>query len=159
MIPDLDLLARLRDAHPPPEPGWWPPAPGWWIALALAIALGVLALRWAPPRWRRWRLRRRLLAALDAIAARHRAGAPQAAVVAELSGLLRLAALLAFPQRDAAGLHGGEWIEFLDRAGGARRRFEPLREALTVAPYAPPAACPDAAPLIRAARDWLRAAV
>lgn len=161
MIPELELLARLRDAHPPPAPDWWPLAPGWWLALALAVALAVLAIRFGPPWWRRLRLRRRLLAALEAIARRHRAGAPVEATAAELSALLRLAALARFPDRGVAGLHGSAWVAFLDACSGAPGAMfgplTPLQDALTVAPYGPPGATLDAAALLQAARHWLRA--
>lgn len=157
MIPDLALIARLRDVHPPPEPAWWPPAPGWWLLAALAAMLVALAVRLVPPWWRRWRRRRQLLAALAAIAARHRAGAPAQTVAAEVSMLLRLAAVALFPERAAAGLYGGEWITFLEACDGARGRFAALHSALGVAPYMPPGAQVDAPALIHAARNWLRA--
>ena len=160
MIPDPDLLAQLRDLHPPAAPSWWPLAPGWWIALLLAVALLALAVRHGPPWWRRLRLRRHLLGRLDAIARRHRAGLPAATTAAEVSALLRIAALARFPDRDLAGLHGGEWIAFLDGCDRVPGRFEALQDALTVAPYAPDAhagAGLDPAPLLRAARGWLRA--
>jgi len=161
MIPELDLLARLRDAHPPPAPGWWPLAPGWWLALALVVALAALAIRYGPPWWRRLRMRRRLLAALEAIARRHRAGAPVEATATDISALLRRAALARFPDRGVAGLHGGAWVAFLDTRGGESDAvpgpFTPLQEALTVAPYGAPGATLDAAALLQAARSWLRA--
>ena len=157
MIPDPDFAARLREVHPPLEPPWWPPAPGWWIAFLLAVALAAIAIRFGGPWWRRWRMRRRLLAALEAIARRNRAGAPAHATAAEVSQLLRLAALARFPDRGAAGLHGGEWIALLEACDRAPGRFAALREALTVAPYAPPGALAEAAPLLAAARGWLRA--
>lgn len=146
MIPELELLARLRDVHPPGAPPWWPPAPGWWLALALAVALAVIALRYGPPWWRRLRLRRRLMAALEA-----------AATAAEVSQLLRLAALERFPERDSAGLHGEDWIAFLEARDRAPGRFAALREALTQMPYRAPGAGDDAARLRAAARGWLRA--
>lgn len=162
MIPDLDLLGLLRDAHPPSEPFWWPPAPGWWLVVLLGVALAALAIRRLPSQWRRWRMRRHLLATLDGIAMRQRAGAPADTVCADVSALLRLAAILRYPDRDVAGLHGREWMAFLDscdrvdscdRAPG---RFETLHDVLTVAPYAPLAADVDARPLLQAARGWLR---
>lgn len=159
MIPAFDLAARLRDVHPPPAPSWWPLAPGWWVALVLVLVLVVIAVRFAPPWWRRLRMRRHLVAALEAIATRHRAGAAADATVAEVSSLLRLAALVRYPDGDVAGLHGADWIAFLDACERAPGRFEAVRGALTVAPYGPPGPHIDAAPLLRAARGWLRAVV
>ncbi|HKI64581.1 MAG TPA: DUF4381 domain-containing protein [Burkholderiales bacterium] len=146
MIPDPELAARLRDLHPPPAPPWWPLAPGWWLALLAAAVLAALALRYGPAVWRRLRRRRRLLAALGACVS-----------PAEVSQLLRAAALERFPQHEAAGLHGAAWVEFLEARDRVPGRFATLGEALTEAPYRPPAAPGDAAELRAAARGWLRA--
>lgn len=146
MNPDPEFLARLRDVHAPPAPPWWPPAPGWWALVLLALVLAAIAMRTALPWWRRWRARRRALAALDA-----------AASAAEVSQLLRLAALERFPDRGVAGLHGADWIAFLEACDRTPGRFAAVREALTEAPYAPPGALADVAPLLAAARGWLRA--
>lgn len=159
MMPGLDLAARLRDVHPPADPAWWPPAPGWWLVALAAALLAALALRALLPHGRRWRTRRRLLGALEAVARRHRAGAPAHATAAEVSRLLRHAVLERFPDRGAAGLHGGDWIAFLESCDRAPGRFERLRAALTAAPYAASGALDDAAPLLAAARGWLRAAL
>jgi len=152
---DFELAARLRDLHPPEAPPWWPPAPGWWLALLAALLLAAIAARRAAPAWRRWRLRRKLLAALEA-----------AATAAEISQLLRAAALARFPQHPAAGLrgapaglHGAQWIAFLEACDRAPGRFAALAEALTEMPYRAPRAGDDVAPLRAAARGWLRAAV
>ena len=154
---EQELLARLRDVHAPLEPEWWPPATGWWILLLVVGVLVALAIRDAIPRLERWRMRRRLLVALDAIERRHRTGA--APVGAEVSQLLRVAVLERFPNDAAAGLHGDDWIRFLESRDRAPGRFTALREALTVAPYRRPEAISDAQPLLRAARDWLRAVI
>ena len=152
---DFELAARLRDLHPPEAPPWWPPAPGWWLALLAALLLAAIAARRAAPAWQRWRLRRKLLAALEA-----------AATAAEISQLLRAAALARFPQDAAAGLHGApaglhgaQWIAFLEACDRAPGRFAALAEALTEMPYRAPRAGDDVAPLRAAARGWLRAAV
>lgn len=142
MIPEIELLARLRDLHPPLSPPWWPPAPGWWLVALVAAALLYFALRRAPAWWRRLRLRRRLLRALGACAS-----------AADVSQLLRIAALERFPQARAAGLHGERWIAFLEERDPGR--FAGLRETLTEAPYRADAA--DVAPLREAARGWMRA--
>jgi len=145
---EFEFAARLRDAHPPEAPPWWPPAPGWWIALLVALVLAALAARRLRPLWRRFLLRRRLLAELEA-----------AASAAEISQLLRAAALARFPQHPAAGLHGAQWIAFLEACDRAPGRFAALAGALTEMPYRAPQAGDDIAPLRAAARGWLRAAV
>jgi hypothetical protein len=145
---DLGFAAQLRDAHPPEEPPWWPLAPGWWIVLALALVLVAFAVHRLQPRWRRYRLRRRLLAQLEA-----------AADAAEISQLLRAAALARFPQQPVAGLHGSDWIAFLEARDRAPGRFSALGGEMTEMPYRAPRAGDDVAPLREAARGWLRAAV
>ena len=155
----IDLAAQLRDVHAPPDPLWWPPAPGWWVALLICVILLAAAISYARPWWRRWRMRRRLLAALEAIARRHRAGAIETATAAEVSQLLRRAVLERFPQSRAAGLVGADWIAFLAARDGASSRFGSLHGALTVAPYGPPGTNADAASLLREARGWLRAVI
>jgi hypothetical protein len=154
-----DLAALLRDVHPPVEPPWWPPAPGWWILLALAFVLLAITIRYLRPRWQRWRMRRKLLAELQIIVRRHRGGAPETATAADVSQLLRRAALERFPQLAAAGLVGDDWIAFLAACDRERGRFESLREALTAAPYRPPGTQVDAGALLAAARGWLLASI
>jgi len=145
---EFDFAALLRDAHPPEAPPWWPPAPGWWLAIIVLLVLAAIAVRHLRPRWRRFLLRRRLLAALEA-----------AATAAEISQLLRAAALARSPQHPPAGLHGAQWIAFLEACDRAPGRFAALAEALTAMPYRAPRAGDDVAPLREAARGWLRAAV
>lgn len=157
MTPDLQLLARLRDVHAPADPHWWPPAPGWWLLALLAVLAFALLLRYLPPLVRRWRRRRRLLAALRSIERDHRSGAPGTAVAAAVSQLLRHAALERFPEQRVAGLHGGDWVAFLESRDRIRGRFMALQEALTVAPYQRPQAFADSSSLLHAARGWLRA--
>jgi hypothetical protein len=145
MIADLDLAARLRDVHPPPAPPWWPLAPGWWLVLLAAVVLAALALRVAPAWWRRLRLRRRFMRALESSAS-----------VAEVSQLLRLAARERFPEQQSAGLHGADWLAFLEARDRRPGRFAALGEALTEAPYRAPVVHVTAE-LRAAARGWLRA--
>jgi hypothetical protein len=145
---DFEFAARLRDLHPPEAPPWWPPAPGWWLALLVVLALAAIAVHRLQPRWRRFFLRRRLLAALDA-----------AVTAAEISQLLRAAALARFPQDAAAGLQGADWVAFLESRDRTPGRFAALAGALTEMPYRTPQAGDDVAPLREATRGWLRTAV
>jgi len=148
MSGEAGLLAQLRDLHLPAEPGAWPPAPGWWIAALLLLALAALALWRGRPLWRRLRLRRRLLGALEASGS-----------AAEISQVLRLAALERFPEAGAAGLHGARWIAFLESRDRSPERFARLARALTEMPYRAPRAGDDVEALRRAARGWLQQAL
>lgn len=157
MTPDPQLLARLRDIHAPADPHWWPPAPGWWLLALLVLIAFALLLRYLPPLVRRWRRRRRLLSALRSIEREHGSGASATAVAGAVSQLLRHAALECFAEPRVAGLHGSDWIAFLESRDRIRDRFAALHEALTVAPYQRPQVLVDCAPLLQAARGWLRA--
>lgn len=156
---EQELLSRLRDIHAPTEPQWWPPAPGWWILLLALAVLAALVIRYATPRLQSWQRRRHLLRELDGIELRYRTDDSAAQVAAEVSQLLRAAALERFPAARVAGLHGEEWIRFLESRDRAPGRFATLHDALTVWPYRLRAEGADARPLLRAARGWLLAVI
>src|SRR5687768_3922224 len=132
MNENAELLLRLRDVHGIDAPLWWPPAPGWWLALLVLCALAVLAVHLLRPRWQRYRLRRRLLAALGA-----------ASSAAEIAQLLRAAVLARFPADQVAGLHGAAWIAFLESRDRTPGRFAALADALGAMPYRAPSAGDD----------------
>ena len=115
MNPDLDLLLKLRDIHPPDAPTWWPPAPGWWIAAGLlGLAVWLLA-RWLPPHIRRWRGLFQLRREFRALQRQLGAGQALPATAADLSGLLRRAVLIKTQDAALAGIHGGAWVDFMTR--------------------------------------------
>lgn len=159
----------LRDIHLPPTPSWWPPAPGWWvlaIVVLIVIATGVVMLL---RQWRERRWRRRVVAELDRIAALHAAQPNGVRLAADVSLLLRRAALLIEP--GAASLHGEEWLAFLDSRfdqESSRNSDEPrfrtdAGRALIDAPYRraddPAQPSIDAPALLGLARRWLRRAL
>ena len=116
-LSDLDLMGLLDRLAPIPEPpavSLWPQTAGWiWVGFFFGIGT-IWLIRMAMIRWRANAYRR---AALREIAAAD--GMP--AVLAEI---LRRTALVAFSRSEVAGLHGGDWLEFLDRSGGASRGAE-----------------------------------
>ncbi len=121
-----DPLSALRDIHLPAEPSWWPPAPGWWLlaAILLGVLIGLVVFmgRRAMLRARR----RRIIARIDALVKAYR---PEHACefVADVSGLLRRAALTWYPRERVAALSGEAWLRFLDDNGGAGFRDGPGR--------------------------------
>jgi hypothetical protein len=142
---------QLRDIHLPAEPPLWPLAPGWWlVALLLLGAMG----------YGLWRLRRlrqaerrreQIIAELDRLAG-HDCGP---ALVAQVSALLKRAALSRYPRTEVAALTGQTWLAFLDRTGGGGGFREGPGQVIADGAYAPSRDC-DAPALLALARRWLR---
>lgn len=57
------LLAQLEANTAPAAPGFWPPAPVYWLGV-IALIIALIAGIWL---WRRGRMRRRCLAALNSL--------------------------------------------------------------------------------------------
>lgn len=107
-----DLLLELRDIQVPAAPGWFPLAPGWWILLAVSffsLIVGVIYMR----RRRQYNFQlaqqelRYFVSQYQDIEDKRR-------LLLGLSRWLRQVAILAFPEREIAGLTGHNWVEFLD---------------------------------------------
>ena len=150
---DPASLQNLNDIVLPASVPWWPPAPGWYVLSAVVLGvLLILALRG----WRRWRrnaYRRQALASVAAMRA-------ERLELQYLPGLLKRAALSAWPRRQVAGLHGRAWHEFLDESGGGGRFDEGAGSILDRLSYAgagtePPDAA-DRLRVLEAAETWLR---
>ncbi|HEY9131367.1 MAG TPA: DUF4381 family protein [Dyella sp.] len=143
----------LRDIHVPPAPSWWPPAPGWWLLAILAVALAVLAARWWRRQYHRRLRHRRLLAEIDAIAARH-AGEP-GAFAAGMHRLLRRIVRLYDAQAMQAS--GDAWRAALARVEVDAATLDRLMD-LDTAMYRP-AADLDQVAVSAAMRRWLTRAL
>lgn len=153
------LLAGLRDIVPAPAPGWWPPAPGWWLlALLVLTALVAYVLPALRRQLARRRHRRAVLAELDRLYAAWGEHHDDRRYSAELSALLKRAALYRFAAREVAALNGADWAAFLDGSGlrgGARDRFADLA-GWSLAPYRPDPEAVDIRRLHTLAQRWLR---
>ena len=116
MTQDPASLDNLRDIVLPAPVPWLPPAVGWRLVCA-AVAAALLVGSWrAFLRWRANAYRREALRELRRLEASS-GGAP-AKTAADLSALMKRAALSAY-QRDAvAELTGPQWLAFLDRTAG-----------------------------------------
>ena len=156
MAQDPASLDNLKDIVLPPAIPWLPPAIGWrLLAAALGMAMLVLLFR-ALARWRINAYRREALAALARVEARLKTGEALPAAAAEISTLLKRAALAGFPREAVADLTGDGWAGFLDRTG--RTNDFTKGGAKDLSRLACGAAVPstDAASLVDAARRWLR---
>lgn len=149
-------LSQLRDIHLPAPVSWWPPAPGWWLlaAVALLAALGLYA-RHRLRRRNRWR--RLALSELARLRQGHESQ-PPAALLGELSVLLRRVAVSRFPRDEVAALSGDAWLAFLDRGLDGGATFQPDSwRLLAVSPYMPNAdiGSPELLTLFDLAERWL----
>jgi hypothetical protein len=106
---DQTSLDLLNDIVQPEAVGWFPLAPGWYVVGVLA-GLGLLLFGWRL--WTRWRRNRYRRLALGELAAIKGSGDPME--FARLPGLLKRAALSAWPRQQVAALSGSEWHAFLD---------------------------------------------
>jgi hypothetical protein len=151
---DAELLAQLKDIHGAAPPGWWPPAPGWWVAGILVLLAAALALRLLARRWAAWRRRRRWLHALAELDGTGAAPVGPREYLAGLNRLFRAVALRAFPDTACARLEGEQWVTFL-RARSPRAEGLESLAALARGPYEP---APEFnAPALREqARAWVK---
>lgn len=153
---------ELRDIHLPHAPAWWPPAPGWWLLALVALVAVVFLLRRLRRRVRHRRWLARVQAELARIADAHARGRTALDAAADVSRLLRRAALRLEPT--AAALRGDAWLDFLDArwppAEAGRRPFRNGPGCMLVdAQYRRPSdggvSDGDIAALLALARRWL----
>lgn len=145
---------ELRDIHLPPDPSWFPPAPGWWLLAALLIAALVWIARRVLRRLRQRRWQAALQAEVERIAADHATHRDPRRATAEISQLLRRAAVWLDPP--AAAYPGDQWLAWLDARGVAGFVDGP-GQVLVDAPWrrAPEV---DTDALFALTRRWLRQA-
>ncbi len=148
---DPVLLRELRDIHTPDPAFLWPPAPGWWLLGTLLLILTTLGLLF---RYRRGALGRVARKELQGIRLRFSESKAPGRLALELSMLLRRVALVRFPRHEVAGLHGSEWLAFLDRSGGDGAFSKGPGRALSEAPFQASADC-DGDELLQLAERWL----
>jgi hypothetical protein len=148
-----DPLANLQPLREPPPIDAWPPAPGWWL-LALLVVCGIVALLYAWHR-RRARLayRRHALQQLALLEARFAAGADPCAHVTQINALLKRVALMAFPERNLAALHGDGWLQFLNQSAPGQ---PPFSSALATAHYSGDVDAATAQQAQRCAAHWIK---
>lgn len=153
----VDPLSELRDIHLPAGPPWWPPATGWWWLTLLLLTLTTCIITlYLIRRHRRLRLQRHALQTIAALRARYRRGEALQPLAAELSILLKHAAMTQFPEETVAGLAGRPWLEFLDHSGGDRQVFTLAPgSSLASAPYQR-CADTDMERLLELSERWIR---
>ncbi len=148
-----EALQQLRDIHLPEPVPFWPPAPGWWL-LALLVMLLLSAAVWLWKRHRRTAYRRAALLELQNLHQALAQGQTAAPIIAELSILLRRAAISRYGRQQVAELRGADWLEFLDRTGRTTQ-FSTQGRALLDAPFRRDVT-EQVEPLLNLAQHWLQ---
>ncbi|MEM7462507.1 MAG: DUF4381 domain-containing protein [Pseudomonadota bacterium] len=142
----LNLVELLDLLEPVPQPdpiSMTPQTAGWiWLGLIVVVLL-FLAIRKAV-NFRRANAYRR--AAVSELA-----GVGDDA--AEIAAILRRTALVAFPREAVAGLHGEDWLAFLNSSYPGKGFAGDAGTALILAPYREDREVPN---LNETARDWIR---
>lgn len=148
-------LAQLKDIHLPEAIGWWPLAPGWYVLIVLICLLitwlGYQAYRHA--RYARPKKQALILLATYQQCYAQEQNAPEAC--ARISELLRRVALVYYPRKDVASLHGDAWLHFLNQTSKGLD-FNTVRELLLDVPFKAANTVPDLAPLFAHAKLWIR---
>jgi hypothetical protein len=151
----------LRDIHGLDQVPLWPMAPGWWYLIGALGLLSLLALLryWMiyTGAWLGWRgdARRQLRLLKKAL----RDDDPRD-VASRLSELLRRIAMARSDRRQAAGLTGDDWLQWLNQHDTSRFDWEKRGQMLLTAPYMPPTMevqRKELAALISAASRWIDA--
>ena len=108
-----ELLLKLRDIEPPPEPPWWLLAPAWlWLAGLLVCLLGMAW--WWTRRRHGQRLVRLARAELQAIERGYRRDGDARRFAYRASSWLKQVAILAYPEQGLQRVNGEAWLCFLD---------------------------------------------
>ena len=139
----VELIELLEEVPEPPAIPLTPQTPGWIVLGAIVLlAGGLLVMRIV--RYRRENAYRR--AALRELTA---AGEDPA----QIAGILRRAALTAYPRRDVAGLAGADWLAFLERTCPGMEIADTAGAGIAEAAYREVRATPGLSAL---ARQWIR---
>jgi hypothetical protein len=156
MSQDPASLDNLRDIVLPQTVPWLPPAVGWRLVGAAVLAVVIVASLRAVRRWRANAYRREALRELRALQAFPQVSAAPAKMAADVSALMKRAALAGYPRDAVADLTGPQWLAFLDSTGhttdfsrGAAKDLWPLACGAPVG-----SANPEG--VFVAARRWLR---
>lgn len=137
-------LSNLRDLASPPEIPFWPLAPGWWIVVAASLATVAILAAMAVRHHRRNAYRREALRLVGGVEA------------AQLSALLKRAALARWPRTEVAALSGAAWLAFLDRTGRMSAFVAGPGQSIEAMAFGAEVPASDVDAARSAARTWLR---
>lgn len=151
-------LLELRDIHLPDAISFFPIASGWWAVAGFCLALaGVLSIIYK--KLRTPMMKRQALKELNALSLIYSKDGNVRKLAVEISILLKRVALVLYGNEKVAGLHGGEWQNFLLDTGHDMTFTDREGELLALAPYVSEESfksdkCGEK--LITAAENWIK---
>ncbi len=155
------ILAQLRDIQELDPVSWWPLATGWWLLILLILLLTTGLVQWLrhlhkyplgswnqDARKRLMRLKKRAPSLSDS------------ELASQLSGLLRRICVARLGRRQAAGLSGNAWLNWLHEQDPQEYDWQRKGNLLLTLPYAPTTEStnkkPDLLELLHAAIAWTK---
>ncbi|NNM59451.1 MAG: DUF4381 domain-containing protein [Legionellales bacterium] len=130
------VLQQLKDIKQPPPVSWWPLAPGWYILLGLVMIIAVIGAYYAYRHFKKWHRKRLVLSQIQALKLWFAEHADTQQVASQLSILLKQVVFVSYPPQEVAGLHGEDWLLFLDRVSRSSKYSQGCGRLLMTAPYA-----------------------
>ncbi|MGC1183351.1 DUF4381 domain-containing protein [Legionella sp.] len=149
-----DLLAQLKDIHLPNPVSWWPLAPGWYVLITLVLLLTLYLVCRAYRRYYYALAKKQALILLATYQKNYEEEQDVALTSAHISELLRRVALVYFPRKQVASLHGQAWLQFLNQTSKGID-FNAIHTMLLDTPFKAKDII-DLNPLFNKARLWIK---
>lgn len=147
-------LTSLKDIHLPEPPGLWPLAPGWYLSLLIVLLCLGLIIQALKKRYRFNQPKKEALRLLHQALENFEKDHNSQVACATVAELLKRVALSYYPRKEVAGLHGEEWIGFLNKTS-KKIDFNPEASLLLKVPFQPPQTL-DITPLFHKAEKWIQ---
>lgn len=146
-----ELMALMHDLVMPESVSWMPATPGWWVVLGWLSVIVVTGAAEVVRRRHRNRYRREATMLLKAIELQSQG--ESAAIAAQVAVVLKRTALVAYPRRSVAQLHGARWARFLCETVNDDPEVVGAAERLASAAYRPDE---NGRSLVKPAQRWIR---
>ena len=150
----VDALAQLKDIHLPHPVGWWPLASGWYVLIGIIFIGLIFIVYFSYQRYLGTQAKKQALALLQVYAVEYTKTGDTQLTSARISELLKRVALVYYPRQHVAGLHGEEWINFLNSTGQGVD-FKSIKTMLLDLPFKPNDFI-NLNPLIMQAKRWIK---
>jgi hypothetical protein len=149
-----DPLAQLRDIHLPEPVGWWPLAPGWYVLMLLILLIMMIITYRVYKRHVNGLAKNKALELLTFYKDHYDKDRNAQVASARVSELLRRVALVYYPRAQVAGLHGDDWVEFLNKTS-KKIDFKPVKAMLLDSPFKTGETV-NLKPLFTRAEQWIK---